>query len=186
MEKGKSVKRDKSRYAILGILQQEPMSGYEMGRMMAQSTNHFWQESDASIYPMLKTLEAEGKVTARAERTGKRARTIFEITPTGTEEFMQWMAEPPAQEKHRNELLLKIFFGSKTTNKDLLKHLERALKNAKTEKKEFEASQASIIRHFPDDHPHKAYWSMTLRAGFLSADADIMWINECINVLKGK
>ena len=177
-------KRDKSRYAILGILSQKPSSGYDIGRMMQQSTNHFWQESDASIYPMLKTLEVEGKVKAHPERTGKRKRTIFEITPEGKNEFAQWMATPPEKETYRKELLLKLFFGSSTTKQQLLKHLQDQLEKELIEKREYESIDQTILAHLPDDHPYKEFWRMTQRYGIIHTDAHIMWINECLNILQ--
>ena len=56
-------KVNKSRYALLGMLMEKPRSGYAILQMMQQSTTHFWQESDASVYPMLKILEEPPKNT---------------------------------------------------------------------------------------------------------------------------
>ncbi len=78
---------NKTKFAILGILLDSPCSGYDIKQSMLRSTAHFWQESDASIYPMLKTLEQEGLVTSRSESVGKRERKIFELTDSGKKEF---------------------------------------------------------------------------------------------------
>ena len=37
------------RYAILGMLSIEPMSGYEIRQTMQQSTENFWAESDGDF-----------------------------------------------------------------------------------------------------------------------------------------
>lgn len=179
-------KNDKSRYAVLGILFQGPNSGYEIGQLMRQSTNHFWQESDASIYPTLKTLEAEGKVTSRSEFVGKRERNIFSITPTGKKEFSTWMATPATKEKHRNELLLKLFFGTPVNKQVLQKHLKQELKDLETSKKAFESIDASILEQLSENHPQKVYWQMTLRYGTYMQDAAIMWIKESLKSLNKK
>ncbi|MFH1832013.1 MAG: PadR family transcriptional regulator, partial [bacterium] len=91
-------KINKSRYAILGMLFDGPASGYDIMEGMHRSTGHFWQESDASVYPMLKVLEAEGKVSSRSEFVGKREKKIFEITHLGKEEFLAWIVLPVGKE----------------------------------------------------------------------------------------
>jgi len=57
------AKPNKTRYAVLGMLSMQPSSGYEIKKMMEQSTDHFWREGDSSIYPILKQLLEEGMLT---------------------------------------------------------------------------------------------------------------------------
>ena len=80
-------KTNKTRYAILGMLLDKPRSGYDIKKFMAESTAHFWQETDASIYPMLKKLEDEGKVESQNILRGKKGSTLYSITPAGKTEF---------------------------------------------------------------------------------------------------
>jgi len=99
---------------LLGLLTIEPMSGYDLGQTIRVSIGHFWNESYGQIYPNLKRLAAEGLVTAKAERQkGKPDRHIYSITPKGRERLAQWLAVAPQPEVPRNELLLKLFFGSR-------------------------------------------------------------------------
>ena len=52
---------------LLGLLTIEPMSGYDLGQIIRTSVGHFWRESYGQIYPNLKSLAAEGLVTAKTE-----------------------------------------------------------------------------------------------------------------------
>src|ERR1700691_4128902 len=98
---------------LLGLLTIEPMSGYDLGQMIRVSIGHFWNESYGQIYPNLKKLEAQELVTAKTERQkGKPDRNIYSITPKGRERVALWLALPPQPEVPRNEMLLKLFFGS--------------------------------------------------------------------------
>ncbi|MDH3629255.1 MAG: PadR family transcriptional regulator, partial [Acidobacteriota bacterium] len=45
--------RSSSRYAVLGILTLEPMSGYDIKKFIETSVAHFWRESYGNIYPLL-------------------------------------------------------------------------------------------------------------------------------------
>lgn len=186
MKKRSTKKNNSCRYALLGFLFNEPSSGYEIGQIMEQSTNHFWQESDASIYPMLKKLEDEKKVTSRTERTGKRERTIFTITASGKKEFEEWMAQPVKIERSRSELLLKIFFGATAPKEELIKLLHTHHKKLEDQLLAFQKIEHDIFPNIPDSHPHKLFWKMTLRNGILSARADLKWNNECLEILEKK
>ena len=49
-------KENKSRYALLGMLSLQPMSGYDLKKFTEESTANFWQENYAQIYPILRQL----------------------------------------------------------------------------------------------------------------------------------
>lgn len=65
-------KENKTKFIILGFLQNTSLSGYEVGKLIKRSTSYFWQESDASIYPALKLLADEGLVSKEIVYVGKR------------------------------------------------------------------------------------------------------------------
>jgi PadR family transcriptional regulator, regulatory protein AphA len=179
-------KSDKSRYPILGMLLSGPLSGYNIIKEMHGSTDYFWQESDASIYPMLKTLEKEGKVKSRAEYSGKRESRIFEITPQGKKEFLAWMEMPTEIDKRRNEFLLKLFFGGNVSKEKILQKLFSRLEKVQALKRKFKSIERDTFSKISDDNPHKMFWYMTLRHGLIAVLAEIKWLNECINIVKKK
>jgi DNA-binding PadR family transcriptional regulator len=179
-------KINKSRYAILGMLFDKSRSGYEIKSRMLESTAHFWQESDASIYPMLKILEKEGKVQSRDELVGKRARKIFEITQAGKNEFVAWMGLPAESESHRDELLLKLFFGANTSKEEIIKQLQSKLQQYKKKKAEFTIIEIDAFSQVPDTNIHKLFWQMTLKNGIMHCDSQIAWIKDCLQVLENK
>jgi PadR family transcriptional regulator, regulatory protein AphA len=179
-------KNDKSRYAILGMLLNEPMSGYDIIKEMQESTANFWQESDASIYPMLKTLEEEGKVKSKSEYVGKRESRVFEITSKGKKEFMSWMEMPTEIDKRRNEFLLKLFFGANVSKEKILQKLFSRLEKVQELKRKFKSIERDTFSKISDDNPHKVFWYMTLRSGLIDVQAEIKWLNECIKTLKVK
>jgi DNA-binding PadR family transcriptional regulator len=178
-------KVNKSRYAILGMLFDQPLSGYELRKKMLGSTAHFWNETDASVYPMLRILEKEGMVTAKTEFVGKRARKVFTITQEGKDGVTAWLALPAEHEHPRSELLLKLFFGAFVSKEVTIKHLERRLQQCQETQKNFKAIDAEIAQA-SDTHPHKLFWELSLRRGIIDVEATITWLNECINRLTTK
>ena len=75
------VRRGDVRSAILALLDDRPMHGYEMITELDERTGGRWRPSAGSIYPTLQLLEDEGLVTAE-ETDGKR---VFSLTDAGRE-----------------------------------------------------------------------------------------------------
>ena len=67
------VSRGDVRIAILRLLAEEPMHGYQIIQEITDRTDGVWQPSPGSIYPTLQQLEDEGLV--RAEQSdGKNSK----------------------------------------------------------------------------------------------------------------
>ena len=73
-------RRGDVRAAILTLLTERPMHGYEMIQQIAERSNDLWKPSPGSVYPTLQLLEDEGLiVTAQTEGSKK----LFELTEAG-------------------------------------------------------------------------------------------------------
>jgi PadR family transcriptional regulator, regulatory protein AphA len=98
-------------YVILGMVREEPRSGYEIKAMVDGTTRFFWAASYGQIYPELKRLAEAGLVIGSDAPTGGRRRTVYEITADGEEELKAWLRRPPETYEMREEGLLKLFFA---------------------------------------------------------------------------
>ena len=78
---GGRARRGDVRAAILALLTEKPMHGYEIIQELDERTGGAWKPSPGSVYPTLTMLEEEGLVTA-VEDEGKRRYTL---TDTGTQ-----------------------------------------------------------------------------------------------------
>ena len=77
--RGAKVRRGDVRAAILALLAEEPMHGYQIITELTERSGGVWQPSPGSVYPTLSALEDQGLVLAdKAE--GKR---VFQLTPAG-------------------------------------------------------------------------------------------------------
>ncbi|WP_033323670.1 PadR family transcriptional regulator [Actinomadura atramentaria] len=80
--RGRRTRRGNVRAALLALLVERPMHGYEMIQELDSRTGGVWRPSPGSVYPTLQMLEDEGLVTSR-EDGGKR---LFALTDAGTAE----------------------------------------------------------------------------------------------------
>ncbi|MFJ7214935.1 PadR family transcriptional regulator [Amycolatopsis sp. NPDC098790] len=69
------------RPAVLALLAEEPMHGYQLMQEIRRRTHDRWRPSPGSVYPILQQLEDEGLVRT-AETGGRR---VAELTDAGRE-----------------------------------------------------------------------------------------------------
>jgi PadR family transcriptional regulator, regulatory protein AphA len=162
-------------FAILGLLAEAPSSGYDIKREVEERLSHFWSESFGHIYPMLRRLDQKGLVEKSVQRqSGKPDRKVYAITPAGRDALEGWFAEPPAPQRPRNELLLRLFFG-RHTSPDFL------IRDVRAQREGFEAALAQLravrdrLEANPDPQPDRLYWELTLSYGVEAFEALIRW-----------
>jgi DNA-binding PadR family transcriptional regulator len=87
------ARRGDVRGAILALLAEEPMHGYEMIQRLEERTGGRWRPSAGSIYPTLQLLEDEGLVSPE-ELDGRR---VFKLTDEGRKAADERGEKPPWQ-----------------------------------------------------------------------------------------
>jgi DNA-binding PadR family transcriptional regulator len=117
-------------YAILGFLARGPKSGYDIKRLMAVSTSHFYEASYGSIYPSLERMARSGLVEAGRPEGSSRLRRSYSITEEGMKAFLGWLAGPLDIAKGPAQLLLRIFFMGSLESAEAGRVLERFAKSA--------------------------------------------------------
>jgi DNA-binding PadR family transcriptional regulator len=110
---------------ILGLLAHGPRSGYEIKAVVDRSTRFFWAASYGQIYPELRRLEDEGLVEGENAPSGRRARRIYRLTPTGRDALEAWLLGPDTTFEVRDESLLRLFFADALPRDEALLLLEQ-------------------------------------------------------------
>jgi DNA-binding PadR family transcriptional regulator len=76
--RGPAVRRGDVRAAILILLAEEPMHGYQIIGQLSERSGGMWRPSAGSVYPTLQQLEDEGLVKAE-ERDGRKVYALTEV-----------------------------------------------------------------------------------------------------------
>jgi DNA-binding PadR family transcriptional regulator len=180
-----------TQFAILGLLQLGPMSGYDLKQMVDESIGNFWREGWGRIYPTLHGLEAAGLVAKRTEKkTGKTGqkrgrpeRNVYTLRPAGRKRLREWLSRDWTPEVYRNELLLKIFFGGNAAPGVTRRHVERFREQCAAEIATYEAALKTIEGEHARNHPDAPFWKMTVSYGLHSSRALGEWAEETLKVL---
>jgi PadR family transcriptional regulator, regulatory protein AphA len=96
------------RHALLGLLSNNPASGYDLLKSFETSLANVWPATQSQIYTELTKLADTGLVVVTAE--GPRGRKEYTLTDAGRTELRHWLTEPKHQKPARSDMLLRVFF----------------------------------------------------------------------------
>ncbi len=102
-----------ARYAILGLLTQQPMHGYDIDGQFDKGLRRVCHVNISQIYAYLKTMEERGWVESETiYQKSNPPKRVFHVTDKGREEMAAWLREPVVADRQiRDELLTKIYFS---------------------------------------------------------------------------
>jgi PadR family transcriptional regulator AphA len=170
-------------YVILGLLGlsgRKARSGYEIKRAIDPVISSFWSESDGQLYPALKELEQAGDIAVRQSTPTGRPKTLYAITEQGRKRLRAWLAQPVEVSRPREELILKLTFGSEAELPDLIRHLDAHRGRAEAGLAQCRFWQKEGTKN-PDRY--RPFVQLTVQAGIHLAEANLRWAEETLQAL---
>src|ERR1700756_5478747 len=95
------------RIAALGLLAQEPGSGYDLLKVFEASMANVWPATQSQLYGELNKLADAGLI--EVAEIGPRGSKEYAITETGRAELHRWMTSPRDDPAFRSAQLLRVF-----------------------------------------------------------------------------
>ena len=127
-------RHDVLEFAVLGVLSDGPLHGYELRKRLAAVLGPFRALSYGSLYPCLRRVQGKGlieevDVTAATESaapplSARRARVVYAITADGKEEFATWANQPGPEAWEDEGFAAHLAFFSRTEARVRLRILE--------------------------------------------------------------
>ncbi len=176
------VRRDILEFAVLGILSDGPIHGYELRKRLSEMLGPFRSLSYGTLYPTLRRLVNRGAIepvslTASAESLGmrsKRARIVYALTAEGKEEFQQWANRPGPGSWDDEAFAAHMAFFSRTERRARL----RILHGRRTWLDERLAALRSALAE-PRDHADPYALSMR-NLSVESTEREMRWLDDLI------
>lgn len=174
----------KTQYVILGLLTENPLSGYDIKKIIDIRFKFFWNESYGQIYPELKRM-IEDELVECETIDSDRGKQLYRITQKGFEVLKQWMALGPDTESFRLELLLKRYFAGIVNPEIMINHIQQF---------EFQHKQElNILNQFKheletidDPHHNHSHVLSVIDFGIKTNTAYLEWSKETILKLEDK
>jgi len=168
--------------AILGFLEREPMTGYDLKtRCFDAAAGHVWTADQAQVYRTLERLSARGLVRSHlVPQRGKPDRRVFRITAKGQKALLSWLREPQTPVSVRDPLLMRVLMSTDLSDAEIADLLATARDDyqARLESLRVDAAAPAPACAAPDARGAELY-RMTLTAAMSATRSVIDWIDDC-------
>jgi len=170
------------KYAILGVLELKPQTGYDLKKNIEASVAHFWSADQSQIYRTLSLLVSAGlaevEVIAQDRRPDRRR---HRITSNGIAALREWLGSPLSPETPHDAFLVRVFFVGELG----LAGAAQLLEARRAEAEALLSRLTGLVaqeRGRPVDLAHRLRRA-TLRNGIRHAEAELAWLGETLEAL---
>mgnify|MGYP001256511649 FL=1 len=172
--------------AVLGILLEAPMHGYELRKQLTTKLGAFRAAiSYGSLYPTLRRLQAAGYITEASPEEGessadiplmtsKRGRVVYAITAEGKERFAELLAQAGPETFDDPAFGVHFAFFSRTDRQTRLRILEGRRRRVEERREGLRQVLARAAERLD------AYTLELQRHGLEAAEREVRWLEELI------
>jgi DNA-binding PadR family transcriptional regulator len=172
-------------FALLGLLHQQPMTGYDLRKVFASSAMGTFSDSPGAIYPALKRLETRGLVRGTVETsTGLRQRRIFRNTPKGQSALKGWLRKPVTRDdviRRLDEVMLRFSFMDLTLGEShSISLLQQMIEQI--------SGYIPSLREYLEAHAPEMPMSgrLSLECGVYGYEAQVKWARAALSTYQGR
>ncbi|WP_330251661.1 PadR family transcriptional regulator [Nocardia sp. NBC_00565] len=161
--------------AILGLLLEASMHGYELRKRLTGLLGPFRAFSYGSLYPTLRRMQTDGLIAEEnVAGVTRRARRVYQLTPAGRERFTELLADTGPQNYTDDGFGVHLAFFSRTPAEARMRILEGRRRQVE-ERREglreaIKKASGSLDRYTRQLH----------QLGLESSEREVRWLNELI------
>lgn len=172
------------KYAILGLINRNPLTGYDITKAFNDALVEFWYAKHSQIYPELKKLTDEGLISYETIIQGEKLeKKLYTITEKGRRSLQKWLAkDDPLEPTPKDIFRLKAYFCDEMDASTLLKQFESAL-NKHSERLEYlENSMEELSKRNDISNALTPGFGdyIVLTGAIMREKSYIDWLKDCI------
>jgi DNA-binding PadR family transcriptional regulator len=163
-------------FAVLGLLHDSPMHGYELRKRLNSVLGTFRALSYGSLYPCLKQLLAEGCITESPapDSRGRRSKIVYQLTAEGKERFTDLVSETGPASWEDETFGVHFAFFSRTDSDTRLRILEGR-------RSRLEERLANVRTSFARTQERLDAYTLELQKhGLEGVEREVRWLDELI------
>ena len=166
--------------AVLGLLNEAPVHGYELRKQLGLRLGGFRLFSYGSLYPALRRLLRAGLITedqpAESEATGwpRRGRRVYQITAEGKERLAELLTEGGPQSWDDDGFGVHLAFFSRTPAETRMRILEGRRRAVEERREGLRTALARAGEHI-DRYTRELH-----QLGLDTSEREVRWLNELI------
>lgn len=181
---------------LLGLVKLHPgASGYELRRIIAQSTQYFMNAQLSQIYPALKQMANDGLMTYDEVTTeGGRLSKRYYLSEAGEARHLEWLREPidyTLSLNSQRKFLLKLTFIGSLPIGEQIDYVQDALDYFRYERNELigenlELENDYLSKELPERDSVLNLWNWEVK--FIAAREDelVAWMEQVLRDLESR
>jgi DNA-binding PadR family transcriptional regulator len=168
------------RQALLALLEQGPMYGYQLRAEFERRTGSTWPLNVGQVYTTLTRLERDGLVAETGD--DGEGHVVYRVTEAGRDEVAAWFTTPVERSQPpRDELAIKLALAVTVPGVDVgtvIQQQRSATMSALQDYTRLKRARSPIPRE-PDDDRADMAWSLVLDSLVFAAEAEVRWLDHC-------
>ena len=162
------------RQALLALLEEGPMYGYQLRSEFERRTGATWPLNVGQVYTTLTRLERDGLVIESAGDS--EGHVVYEVTDAGRDEVATWFTTPVGRgTPPRDELAIKLALAVTVPGVDIGTVIQQQRSATMTALQDY----TRLKRDRTDSTPGDLAWGLVLDSLIFSAEAEVRWLDHC-------
>ena len=171
--------------ALLALLEQGPMYGYQLRSEFEQRTGGTWPLNVGQVYTTLTRLERDGLVAGAGADDG--GHVVYRLTDAGHGEVATWFTTPVARtQPPRDELAIKLALAVTVPGVDVGRVIQQQRSATMSALQDY--TRLKRGQHGQPGQPGAERvdlaWGLVLESLVFAAEAEIRWLDHCESRLR--
>lgn len=171
------------KYLVLGMVNRNPMTGYDIAKEFEKEWVDFWYADHSQIYPELRRLLKEElvsfEITIQGEKLEKK---LYSITDEGKKDLINWLLKEDDDLIPKDVFKLKVYFSEALSIKEVKNNFQTQLKKHKIKLKSIKSLMEKV------DNPSYEFSSdfcsyVVMQGAIFREEAYIAWIVWCLGYI---
>jgi DNA-binding PadR family transcriptional regulator len=164
------------RQALLALLEQGPMYGYQLRSEFERRTGATWPLNVGQVYTTLTRLERDGLVAE--DGADGEGHVVYRVTDAGREEVAAWFTTPVERtQPPRDELAIKLALAVTVPGVDVGSVIQQQRSATMAALQDY--TRLKRGRTTDPQEPADMAWTLVLDSLVFAAEAEVRWLDHC-------
>lgn len=178
------------KYAILGLINRQPLTGYDISKEFNGGLSNFWYAKHSQIYPELKRLTEEELISFEVVIQGEKLeKKLYTITEKGKNCLHKWLAkDEPLQPTPKDVFRLKAYFCDEMDKDIILNQFKSELEKHNEKLDYLKDSMNKLLNNENISKINCPEFGdfIVLNGAIMREESYISWIKDCIKRINAK
>lgn len=175
------------KYAILGLINRKPITGYDITKEFNNGLVNFWYAKHSQIYPELKRLTDEGLISFETIIQGEKLeKKLYTITDDGKKDLQKWLEkDDPLEPTPKDIFRLKVYFCDEMDNETLLRQFKKAHSKHLEKLEYLNNYMKELLKTTDISKPSSKGFGdyIVLKGAIMREKTYVEWIEDCLNII---